>query len=78
MKTKDDQAIQSSRELPKLNPLHIAYNYEKEVNHDFKMDTISSGNTSPAIITFTLSISNMIQSKDYHLSCKVDAINEWS
>jgi hypothetical protein len=59
-----------------LNPLHIAYAYEKEVAHDFRTD--SSGNLQPAIITFTLSISNMIQSKDYALSCKVEAINEWS
>eukprot|EP00347_Sterkiella_histriomuscorum_P023756 403333495 len=77
IKSKDDgQAIQSARELPKLNPLHIAYFYEKEINHDFRLD--SNGNTSPAIVTFTLSISNMIQSKDFQLSCKVEAINEWT
>jgi len=50
--------IQSARDLPKLNPLHIAYSYEKNVTHDFGIS--STGALKPAIVTFSLSISNLI------------------
>jgi hypothetical protein len=55
-----------------INPLHIAYAYEKETVHDFQ------GGQKPAIVNFSLSISNMIQSSDYVINCKVVALNEWS
>jgi hypothetical protein len=68
--------INSALDLPKLNPLHIAYSYNKVVKHDFSKT--SDGVNKPAIINFSLSISNMIQSNDYVINCKVEAINEWS
>lgn len=68
--------VTSARELPKINPLHIAYSYEKEIRHDFSKDY--SGNCQPAVITFSLSISNMIQSSDYVINCKIEALNEWT
>lgn len=59
------------RELPKINPLHLAYNYRKLLSHDFS-------NNTPAIVEISLSISNMIQTTDYTISCKVEGMNEWS
>ena len=66
-----DQGAPAVREFPKINPLHIAYSYQKTLSHDF-----STG--KPAFVTMTLSISNMIQSNDYLINCKVEALNEWS
>ena len=59
------------RDLQKINPLHLAYSYSKTLNHDF-----STG--KPGVVTFSLSISNMIQSSEYVINCKVEALNEWS
>lgn len=59
------------RELPRIQPLHLAYSYQKAYSHDFSSN-------KPAILTFSLSLSNMIQSTDIDINCKVEAINEWS
>lgn len=59
------------RELPKINPLHIAYSYQKTLTHDFSSNR-------PAIVTFCLSLSNMIQSSEYLINCKVEGLNEWT
>ena len=57
--------------LPKINPIHIAYSYQKEIVHDFEKQ-------EAALVTFSLSISNMIQSNDYQIKCRVEAMNEWA
>lgn len=59
------------REFPKINPLHLAYSYNKRLIHDFT-------NGRPAIVEFSLSLSNMIQSQDHTLNCKVEGLNEWT
>jgi len=59
------------RELPRIQPLHLAYSYQKAHSHDFSSN-------KPAILTFTLTISNMIQSLDIDINCRVEAINDWS
>ena len=63
--------MQQIRDVPKINPLHIAYSYQKALSHDFSSN-------KPATVTFFLSISNMIQSNDFTVNCKVEAINEWT
>ncbi|TNV71390.1 hypothetical protein FGO68_gene10057 [Halteria grandinella] len=55
----------------KITPLHLAYQYTKHLKHDFSTNR-------PAIVTFSLSLSNMIQSTDYMINCKVEGINEWA
>jgi hypothetical protein len=57
--------------LPKITPLHIAYSYEKTLKHDFSTN-------QPAYVQFHLQLSNMIQSADYLIDCRVEGINEWS
>jgi hypothetical protein len=39
--------------IQRINPLHLAYSYNKSVAHDFS-------NNKPAIVTFSLTLSNMI------------------
>jgi hypothetical protein len=68
--------ITSARDLPKLNPLHVAYSYQKVVNNDFSKN--ADGSRKPALVNFSLCISNMIQSSEYVINCKVEAMNEWS
>lgn len=53
-----------------VNPLHVAYSYQREISHDFRQ-------SQPLTITFTLSLSNMIQHSDFAFNCVVEAINEW-
>lgn len=59
-----------TKELQLINPLHVAYSYERRVVHDFEK------NGTLAMI-FTLSLSNMMPS-DVIVNCKVEAVNEWS
>ncbi len=59
------------RDIARINPLHIAYSYTKSVSHDFSTN-------KAAIVTFSLTLSNMIQSQDFTLNCKVEGINEWT
>jgi hypothetical protein len=59
------------RELPRIQPLHLAYSYQKAYSHDFSSN-------KPAILTFSLSLSNMIQSSEIDINCKVEALNEWT
>jgi hypothetical protein len=58
-------------EIPRINPLHLAYSYNKTVTHDFSSN-------KPAMLTFSMSLSNMIQTADFTLNCKVEGINEWT
>jgi hypothetical protein len=53
MQGKDEIAM-GIREFPKINPLHLAYSYTKRLVHDF-------GSGKPAVVEFSLSLSNMIQ-----------------
>jgi hypothetical protein len=57
--------------MAKITPLHLAYSYSKQMKHDFSTN-------KPALVSFALSLSNMIQTADYVINCKVEGINEWS
>lgn len=54
-----------------VNPLHVAYSYQREISYDFNLG-------QPLIVTFTLSLSNMIQHADFTFNSVVEAINEWT
>ncbi len=52
--------------MQKINPLHLAYSFEKQIEHNFRK--------GPYIATLELSLNNMIQHQDALLNCHVEAL----